>query len=139
MEILGGGVAVPISEIASGKPMVVNFWSTSCANCVQEMPDFQSVYASAAGEVQFLGLDLLGVEGEVRSAAVAFARQRAVAYPLAYDDGGLLYGRISLRYLMPTTAFVRADGTLSGYRLGQVSAPDLRDLIHQYFGVRVPA
>jgi thiol-disulfide isomerase/thioredoxin len=139
VEILGSGAAVPISEIAAGKPLVVNFWSTSCPNCVQEMPDLQKVYAAAAGQVQFLGLDLLGVQGEVRPAAVAFARQRAVAYPLAYDDAGLLYGRISLRYLLPTTAFVRADGTLAGFHLGQVSAADLRDLVRRYLGVQVPA
>jgi hypothetical protein len=64
-----------------------------------------------------LGVDLLGVEGETRSGAESFARQRSVTYPLA-DDGGLLYGRISLRVLAPTTACVRADGTLAGIHMG---------------------
>jgi len=68
---------------------------------------------------------------------VAFATQRAVAYPLAYDDGGLLYSRISLRVLPPTTAFVRADGTLAGLHIGQLDAPDLRQLISRYLGIKV--
>jgi thiol-disulfide isomerase/thioredoxin len=130
---------VAISDIAAGKPLVVNFWASWCGACIQEMPDLQQVYASAAQQVQFLGLDLLGVDGEVRLAAVDFSRQRKVSYPLAYDDGGLLYGRISLRVLPPTTAFVRADGTLAGLHVGQMTASDLRGFIQQYLGVQVAA
>ena len=137
VEPLASGGAVPISDIAAGKPLVVNFWASWCGACIQEMPDLQQVYASAAEQVQFLGLDLLGVDGEVRSAAVDFSKQRKVTYPLAYDDGGLLYGRISLRVLPPTTAFLRADGTLAGLHVGQMSAPELRGFIRQYLGVQV--
>jgi thiol-disulfide isomerase/thioredoxin len=139
VEPLASGAAVPISDIAAGKPLVVNFWASWCGACIQEMPDLQQVYASAAPQVQFLGLDLLGIDGEVRSAAVDFSKQRKVAYPLAYDDGGLLYQRISLRVLPPTTAFLRADGTLAGLHVGQMSAPELRGFIQQYLGVQVAA
>ena len=128
-----------LADYASGKPMVISFWASWCGACIREMPELQKVYLSAGGEVQFLGLDLLGVDGETRSGAVSFARQRAVTYPLADDEGGLLYGRISLRVLAPTTAFVRADGTLAGFHIGQVDAPELRGLIGQYLGIQVPA
>jgi thiol-disulfide isomerase/thioredoxin len=139
VEALPAGSPVTISDIAAGKPLVVNFWASWCGACIQEMPDLQQVYASAAPQVQFLGLDLLGVDGEVRSAAVDFSKQRKVAYPLAYDDGGLLYGRISLRVLPPTTAFLRADGTLAGLHVGQMTASELRGFIQQYLGVQVTA
>ena len=129
----------PRLKLASlrGRPVIVNFWASWCGACIQEMPDLQQVYASAAQQVQFLGLDLLGIDGEVRSAAVDFSKERKVAYPLAYDDGGLLYQRISLRVLPPTTAFLRADGTLAGLHVGQMSAPELRGFIRQYLGVQV--
>ena len=139
VEALQTGAPVAISDIAAGKPLVVNFWASWCGACIQEMPDLQQVYASAASQVQFLGLDLLGVDGEVRSAAVDFSKQRKVAYPLAYDDGGLLYGRISLRVLPPTTAFLRADGTLAGSHVGQMTASELRGFIQQYLGIQLTA
>jgi len=41
--------------------------------------------------------------------------------------------------LAPTTAFVRADGTLAGVHIGQMDAAELRGLIGQYLGVQVPA
>ena len=137
LEALGTGAVVTLADYANGKPMVVNFWASWCGACIREMPELQKVYTSAANTVQFLGLDLLGVDGEDRSGAVAFAKQRAVSYPLAYDAGGLLYGRISLRVLPPTTAFVRADGTLAGVHIGQLDAPELRQLISQYLGIKV--
>ena len=139
VQSLATGAPVTLSRYAAGRPMVINFWASWCGSCVQEMPALQRVYAAAGGRVQFLGLDLLGVDGEVRSGAEAFARQRAVAYPLAFDDGGLLYGRISLRVLPPTTAFVRADGTLAGFELGELTAPELRRDIRRYLGVQVAA
>ena len=138
-EALGNGAAVTLADYASGKPIVLNFWASWCAACIQEMPELQKVYVSAAEAVQFLGVDLLGVEGETRSGAETFARQRSVTYPLAYDEGGLLYGRISLRVLAPTTAFVRAGGTLAGIHIGQLDAAELRGLIAQYLGIQVPA
>ena len=139
LEALGSGAAVTLADYASGKPIVLNFWASWCAACIQEMPELQKVYLSAAEAVQFLGVDLLGVEGETRSGAESFARQRSVTYPLAYDESGLLYGRISLRVLAPTTAFVRADGTLAGVHIGQLDATELRGLIAQYLGIQVAA
>ena len=139
LEALGSAAVTSLADYASGKPMVVNFWASWCGACIKEMPELQKVYLSAAGAVQFLGLDLLGVDGENRSGALGFAKQRAVTYPLAYDDSGLLYGRISLRVLAPTTVFVRPDGTLSGFHIGQLDAPELRALIAQYLGIQVPA
>jgi len=138
-QALGTGAVVTLADYANGKPMVINFWASWCGACIQEMPELQKVYVASGGVVQFLGLDLLGVDGEDRSGAVAFARQRAVAYPLAYDDGGLLYSRILLRVLPPTTAFVLADGTLAGLHVGQLDAPQLRQLISQYLGIKVTA
>jgi thiol-disulfide isomerase/thioredoxin len=139
LEALGSGAAVTLADYASGKPMVINFCASWRGACIQEMPELQKVYLSAGAGIEFLGLDLLGVDGETRSGAEGFARQRAVTYPLAYDEGGLLYGRISLRVLAPTTAFVRADGTLAGVHIGQMDAAELRGLIGQYLGVQVPA
>jgi len=63
-QALGTGAAVTLADYASGKPIVLNFWASWCAACIQEMPELQKVYLSAAEAVQFLGVDLLGVEGE---------------------------------------------------------------------------
>ncbi|MGH2718487.1 MAG: TlpA family protein disulfide reductase [Actinomycetota bacterium] len=139
VQALGTSAVETLSAVSAGKPLVINFWASWCEACFQEMPDLQSVSQAAGGTVQFLGLDLLGVEGEVASEAQSFAKARKVTYPLAYDDDALLYGRIAPRFLPPTTAFVRPDGTLAGYHEGQLTETELRQDILQYLGVQVPA
>jgi thiol-disulfide isomerase/thioredoxin len=139
VQALGSGRVETLAGYAAGKPLVINFWASWCDSCYEEMPSLQRVSRAAGGSVSFLGLDLLGVDGEVPSDAVAFAKARKVSYPLAYDDGGLLYGRIALRILPPTTAFVRADGTLAGYHVGQLTTAELRTDLAQELGVQVPA
>jgi thiol-disulfide isomerase/thioredoxin len=139
VEVLGTGAAESLATYAAGKPMVINFWASWCVACIDEMPDLQKVYLASKGQVSFLGLDLLGVDGEVRSEAMAFARQRSVTYPLAYDDDALLYGRIAPRFLPPTTAFLRPDGTLAAFHYGQLTSSELAADIAQYLGVTVRA
>ncbi|HWD07971.1 MAG TPA: TlpA disulfide reductase family protein [Actinomycetota bacterium] len=139
VQALDSSAVETLAAVSGGKPLVVNFWASWCEACYQEMPDLQRVSTAAGGSVHFLGLDLLGVQGEVASEAEAFAKARKVTYPLAYDDGALLYGRISPRFLPPTTAFVRPDGTLAGYHVGQLDTVELRQEVQQYLGVQVPA
>lgn len=136
IQALGSSAVETLGSVSAGKPLVINFWASWCEACYQEMPDLQAASRKAT-TVQFLGLDLLGVQGEVASEAKSFAKARKVTYPLAYDDDALLYGRIAPRFLPPTTAFVRPDGTLAGYHEGQLTEAELRQDIQQYLGVQV--
>jgi len=136
---LATGHTMTLAQYSAGKPMVINFWASWCESCIQEMPGLQQVYKASAGQVSFLGLDLLGVQGEIPSYATQFASQRAVTYPLAYDDKALLYSRVALRFLPPTTAFVKADGTLVEVHIGELTPTDLRTMIANDLGVKVAA
>ncbi len=135
VEMLEGGAMRTIAALGKGKPMVVNFWASWCTFCIREMSDFQAVYESMGERVAFLGLDLLGIEGESRAAAASFARQSKVRYPLAYDRGGLFYSRFSPRLLMPTTALIRPDGTIAHRQFGPLDAEALQELIGRHLGV----
>lgn len=135
-EFLQGGQTSSLASFRQGQPMVLNFWASWCTLCIKEMPDFQRVNASLSNRVRFLGLDLLGVQGEGRSAARDLARKTGVQYALGFDDGGALYFHIAPRTLMPTTVFVRADGTLAFRQFGALDAKTLQQLIAKYLGVK---
>lgn len=137
LEGFGDGRIFSIGEFRGSKPMVLNVWASWCVFCIKEMPDFQRVYEQVADQVLFLGVDLLGVQGETRGAAERLATKTGVRYPLAYDEGGALYARLSPRLLMPTTVFVRSDGVVAYRQFGPLDAEELREAIRKYLGVDV--
>lgn len=131
-----GNQRITLGEIRAGKPAVINFWATWCPYCIKEMPDLQRVYAALGGRVQVIGVDLLGVQGETRAAAEKLARDTGVHYPLAYDEGAVLYGNLTARLLMPTTVLARADGTIVYRVFGPQKEQQFRELIRRYLGIR---
>lgn len=133
-EKIGGG-RLRLADLA-GKPAVINFWASWCTFCIAEMPDLQKVYASLGGRVEFVGADMLDVEGETQGAAEQFARSTGVKYPLIFDDGGLLYAHFSARLVMPVTVFVRSDGIVAHRLFGPLNEESLREILETELHVR---
>ena len=132
-EKLGGGT-LRLADLA-GKPAVINFWASWCTYCIEEMPTLQKVYASLAGRAEFVGADLVGVDGETETAAQQFARSTGVQYPLIYDKDGLLYANFSARLVMPVTIFVRSDGIVAHRLFGPLNERNLREILSAKLGL----
>ncbi|MBM3684549.1 MAG: TlpA family protein disulfide reductase [Actinobacteria bacterium] len=92
----------------AGKVVVVNFWASWCVPCVKEMPDFEAVFGEFGGSVAFLGLNVQDQLADAQD----LATRTGVTYDLARDPRGDLL-RVFGGVAMPTTAFVRADGTVA--------------------------
>jgi thiol-disulfide isomerase/thioredoxin len=118
-----------------GKPTLINFWASWCTFCIEEMPAFQKVYAAVSSRMEFVGADLLDVQGETRGAAEQFGASTGVRYPLIYDKGGLLYGHFSAQLLMPVTIFIRSNGIVAHRRFGPMDESMLRSLLREHLGV----
>lgn len=63
-----------------GKTVLVNFFFSPCGPCIAETP------ALAAFHAQHPETDVLAVTFDGRADAVAFARQRGLSWPVAYDQ-----------------------------------------------------
>ena len=61
VETLRGGQPFALDELEG--PAVVNLWATWCAPCKRELPEFQAVHESLAGEVTFVGVNI-GDDGD---------------------------------------------------------------------------
>jgi cytochrome c biogenesis protein CcmG/thiol:disulfide interchange protein DsbE len=121
-----------------GAPAVINFWASWCISCIKEMPSFQKVFAGLQGRVQFVGMNVLGLQGETKGAGSAFAKRTGVRYRLAYDPSGLLYAHFSpstVRPIMPITVFVDARGVVKERNYGELDATDLRRAIKTFFDI----
>jgi cytochrome c biogenesis protein CcmG/thiol:disulfide interchange protein DsbE len=91
-----------------GKPMVINFWSSTCAPCIAEAPLLQTQWKQAQTKgVVFIGIDY----EDTRSDGLGFLKQYGITYPNVLDakgDVAVNYGITGT----PETLFVNRQGII---------------------------
>ena len=106
-----------------GKPLIINFWATWCAPCIEEMPELAALQAEIA-PVQIIGIGIDSQENITR-----FAKKLSIPYPL-YVAGGattdLLRQFGNQAGALPFTALVGLDGKLEKVYLGRLDFDMLR-------------
>jgi peroxiredoxin len=121
------GTAVPLRSL-TGKPLVLNFWYSTCLPCRKEMPAFQQVHEELGASVRIVGINPLDSAGRAQD----FADEVGVMYQLLRDpDGRATAGLGVARF--PTTVFVTADGTVLDAAPGEMSANELRTRIEELY------
>lgn len=108
-----------------GKPLVVNFWATWCAPCVEEMPELNALQAEiAAKNIQVIGI---GVDSADNIAK--FAEKYKISYPL-YVAGSsataLLRQFGNQSGGLPFTVLIGRDGQVKKMYLGSIKFDELR-------------
>ena len=127
---LQGGGTVRLSALR-GRPVVVNFWSSSCGPCQKESPAIAQVARAVGDKVSFVGIDT----ADLRNAAIAFVKKKHVDYSVAYDPQGSIASRYRVPGL-PETFFLARSGTqIVGLQLGALTAPHLTAILHKLYGV----
>lgn len=99
-----------------GKPVVINFWLTSCEPCVREMPLLLSYYQRYATELVVLGIN----SGDSQGSIVRFLEEHPVDFPILLDVGGEVMQKYYVRGY-PSTFFVDSDGVLRAQHIGELS------------------
>jgi cytochrome oxidase Cu insertion factor (SCO1/SenC/PrrC family) len=107
------GSHVSLADLA-GKPAVINFWATFCPPCRAEMPLLQKQVSPQSGV-----LLVLVNEGESSQAARDYLGGLGL-HRASLLDSDLSVGRAFGAIALPTTVFVRADGTIAGRHIGQL-------------------
>lgn len=114
-----------------GRPLVVNFWSSSCGPCQRESPAIARVAATLRGKVTFVGIDT----ADSKSAARAFATRTHMTYHLAFDPTASAAGQYRVPAL-PETVFLTSSGTqILGVNLGALTSQHLSVILHALYGV----
>jgi len=104
-----------------GRVVLLNFWATWCAPCLQEMPHFTQWQRHYGPR----GLKILGISMDDSLDPVRrLAQQRPPGYPLIMGDAALakLYGGI---YGLPTTFLIDARGHIVARYRGSVNLVEL--------------
>lgn len=118
-----------LSEIAAGKPLVINFWATWCPYCVQEMPDFQGIFHDYGDKISFAFVDSTDGRRETKEAAQAWLAENGLDdLPVYYDtdlDATATFGASSL----PATVIVSADGDILMAKPGRINDASMRSAL----------
>ena len=114
-----------------GKPLIVNFWATWCEPCQLETPQLEELSRKYKDQ----GLTILGIETDSDAADVRkFAAEYKVTYTLLLgQDRSDVETAFSWTGMLPTSVFVRADGTIAGRLQGLQTETEWEKRIRQLF------
>jgi thiol-disulfide isomerase/thioredoxin len=104
-----------------GKRTLVNFWQSSCAPCIDEMPMLDEA-STTHPDVVFVGV---ATQDPVERAA-ELAEQTAITYPWVLDPEARLFNTAQAAG-MPTTLLLDTDGTVLTTKTGAFSSADELD------------
>jgi peroxiredoxin len=104
-----------------GRPLLINFWATWCAPCVEEMP----LLAALRSRQPEGGLEVIGIALDDPAAVRGFVARLAIDYPILLDtpgrdDTSVRFG--DLQGVLPYTVLVDAGGAGTPGRSGPVAA-----------------
>ena len=100
---LNEGRNTTLKELVSEKnqPLVVNFWATWCAPCLEELPMFESVHNRIGHEVTFLGINV----SDSPTKANEMIADAGISYQMGRDpEGNFLIGLGIVG--LPATVFI---------------------------------
>ncbi|MBL0718861.1 TlpA family protein disulfide reductase [Piscinibacter sp. Jin2] len=112
-----------------GKVVLVNFWATSCASCVKEMPDLAATYGKYAAR----GYDTVAVAMAYDPPAyvLSFAKSRALPFKVALDHDGELAKRFGDIQLTPTSVLIDRQGRIVKTYVGPPNFDELNKLVEK--------
>lgn len=125
----------PLSGTSTGRlsdlehrPLVVNFWSSTCTACTTEMPALEQVEKDYGGQVNIVGVDV----ADPRSSAARFARRMGATYPLLADPDGSTAADYRVTAL-PVTFLVTPGGAIIARHDGALTASELEGVLQMDF------
>ena len=110
-----------------GRPLVVNFWYSTCPPCERELQAFAEVHGEFGDRVRFVGVDHIDSPDVMEE----FARDRGVRYELLRDPDGALVDALGM-VTFPLTLFIDENGVIVG-ESGVLDADTLRHHIEGHF------
>jgi thiol-disulfide isomerase/thioredoxin len=107
-----------------GRPLLVNFWATTCSVCRREMPKLAELYR----ELHPVGLELIGVAMpyDPPNLVAEHAKRAPIPYPVSLDIDGAIVAAFGGVAVTPTTFLMNREGVILARYEGVLDFVELR-------------
>jgi len=125
LPLLNGGSGSDTLQLSAlkGKPVIVNFWSSTCDPCKEESPFLSKTWP----KLQAQGIMMVGVDvQEFRDGALKFLQKYGLTHPNVQDD---LNGDTAISYGVsgyPETIFINSSGVVKAKFIGALDEKSLQ-------------
>lgn len=117
----GGKLAM---QALQGRPLLVNFWATWCAPCIEELPLINDFYR----ENKVNGWQVVGLAIDKPAPVQAFLQKTPLDFPIglaALSGGELTRGFGNLGGGLPFSVVLGSDGRVAQRKMGRLTPADL--------------
>jgi len=114
-----------------GKIVFLNFWTTWCKYCLEEMPDFQEAYEKYGDDLQILLVNVTTDENIDREGVIDWYEQFDYTMPMVLDEEGEVTSQFTIPGY-PTTYFIERDGSIIAYYPGLMSTELIDEVMLEF-------
>jgi thiol-disulfide isomerase/thioredoxin len=117
------------TDALRGKVVLVNFWATDCAPCVQEMPQFIAMHQKFGAR----GLETLAVamRHDPPALVIRFAEQRRLPFGVVIDNTGAVAKSFDEVQVTPTSVLINKRGEIVQRIVGEPDFDALNALVEK--------
>lgn len=132
------GVTHTLSDY-QGKVVFINFWTTWCTYCKQEMPEIEEIYHELGENQQDVVIlsmvnPRIGDNNSADTATweeiMAYMEENGYTFPVLKDETGEFFYYYGINSF-PTTFLIKADGNVMGYVPGAMTKDIMLSVIDQ--------
>lgn len=116
-----------------GKPVLLNFWASWCGPCQSEMPYIQASWEENRADVEFVIVNMTGMNGETEQSAKAFLADAGYTFPCYFDANDSAASAFGVSSV-PQTYLINAEGNIIGAYMGAMDASVLAQGIDMLTG-----
>jgi cytochrome c biogenesis protein CcmG, thiol:disulfide interchange protein DsbE len=117
-----------------GQVVMVNFWGSWCAPCINELPELQAAYEQLHPQgFTIIGINLYHNEQSQQKSQADiqnFVKQHNLTYPIALDTDGSVTRAYQV-YPIPTSFFIDPDGNIRYILPSELNAEKITTLFHE--------
>ncbi|MBO1924234.1 MULTISPECIES: TlpA disulfide reductase family protein [Thiomicrorhabdus] len=110
------------------KPVLVNFWATSCPSCIQEMPDMAKMKQELGDRFELIAISM---EYDPQEQVQKFVQANPYPFVFVMDKDGKIAKSFGDVLLTPTSFLIAPNGKIVYKQVGELHFADVTERIKQ--------